>query len=497
MKSASFLYCSLLLFLICFYLPTYAQLETAHWYFGREGLNFQQLPPRLISNSALRTSAQPVVISDSATGDLLFYSDGTQVWDRNHAIMANGDSLAGTTGLIFSQPAIIVPVADRADQYYLFTLKRAGESQIGGLDVSSLHYSVVDMRGNNGLGEVSTKNRHLYDSLDNTVTAIPFADEEGYWLIATKTEDKHCFVVWSITSEGVGVPVKQCTDLNPINTANALNARMKPSPDGQMLALTQWQFDPGPFYLFRFNDTTGVLADPLVVGNLSQQIGLSFSPDSRQLYLSAYDSTILPQHSGPPHIVHQFEVSHYDSVAISRSLTAAPIPDFSKMSDLQLGLDGQLYGIRNFLTADNRSPAFLTVIQDPNLPGFGSQIQLRSLEDRRFLYTVFPNFMQHYFRQDLIHLPDSGKEEGDLCDPHLAVQLFPNPATAQITIQVEEPCFDPYTLRIIAPTGQLLGDAVTVTEMITTVNVQSLATGMYLAELRFDDRVVSKKFIVR
>ncbi|MFP4505389.1 MAG: T9SS type A sorting domain-containing protein [Cyclobacteriaceae bacterium] len=438
-------------------------------------------------------------MSDSTTGDLLFYSEGKQVWDRTHTIMANGDSLAGNNHT-FIQSSLIVPTVGQADQYYLFTSEMMGEYQIGGLDVFSLHYSVVDMRRNNGLGEVSMKNQQLFDSLGRTITAIPFADQEGYWLIATKTEDEHCFVVWPITSDGIGIPKNQCTGLGPINTAFSINGRMKPSPDGQMLALTRWQFESAPFYLFRFNDTTGAVADPLVVSNLSAQNGLSFSPDSKQLYLSAYDSTSLTENqSSQRHVVHQFAVNDYDSVAISQSLTATSIRDFNSVTDLQLGLDGQLYGITRTPSDGEAHSTFLAVIQEPNMANFDSPIQVRSLEDRREEYTHFPNFMQHYFQQERIQVPTvPGDGEGnDPCDPSLAIRLFPNPTTTQINISVREGCFNSYVLRIIAATGQVLGKSLAIDDTETTVAIPSLAAGVYLAELRFSDRAVVKKFIVR
>ena len=59
-------------------------------------------------------------ISDS-NGQLLFYTDGVTVWDKNNAVMQNGTGLMGNGSS--TQSALIVPCT--CDKYFIFTTDAA------------------------------------------------------------------------------------------------------------------------------------------------------------------------------------------------------------------------------------------------------------------------------------------------------------------------------------------------------------------------------------
>ena len=61
--------------------PLFAQKETNHWVLGEYvGLDFNFEEP-VIFSSSLNTRYSTVSISDGATGELLFYSDGLTIWN--------------------------------------------------------------------------------------------------------------------------------------------------------------------------------------------------------------------------------------------------------------------------------------------------------------------------------------------------------------------------------------------------------------------------------
>jgi len=65
------------------------------WYFGRKaGLNFNQPVPIPLVNSAMNADEGSSTICD-INGNLLFYTNGVTVYNRNHQIMLNGENLAG------------------------------------------------------------------------------------------------------------------------------------------------------------------------------------------------------------------------------------------------------------------------------------------------------------------------------------------------------------------------------------------------------------------
>ena len=135
--------------LSCFFgLYATAQQETAIWYFGEgAGLDFNSGAPVPLTDGALVTQEGGASIAD-ATGNLLFYTDGSTIWNRNHAQMPNGTRLRGHASS--TQSAIIVPSPGDPNIYYVFTVFVQGNP--GGL-----RYNIVDMTLDGGLGDITTK----------------------------------------------------------------------------------------------------------------------------------------------------------------------------------------------------------------------------------------------------------------------------------------------------------------------------------------------------
>ena len=78
----------------------FAQGEAANWFFGTgAGLTFDlatgEATPNSLALGTINTNEGCSSISD-VNGNLLFYTDGRNVWDRNFQIMPNADYLNGT-----------------------------------------------------------------------------------------------------------------------------------------------------------------------------------------------------------------------------------------------------------------------------------------------------------------------------------------------------------------------------------------------------------------
>jgi hypothetical protein len=75
------------------------QVESTHWYFGDSAaIKFVDTGVVALTESAMFSREGCATISDSS-GNLLFYTTGFQVWNRDHELMPNGDSLFVPTGL--------------------------------------------------------------------------------------------------------------------------------------------------------------------------------------------------------------------------------------------------------------------------------------------------------------------------------------------------------------------------------------------------------------
>src|SRR4051812_40298919 len=106
------------LFILLLQLSITAQQANV-WYSGlNAGMDFNGSGPVALTNGMVNTSEGCAAIAD-AGGNLLFYTDGLTVYDRNHTIMPNGSGLAANASS--NQAAVIVPFPASSTSYYIFT----------------------------------------------------------------------------------------------------------------------------------------------------------------------------------------------------------------------------------------------------------------------------------------------------------------------------------------------------------------------------------------
>ena len=136
----------LLALIAFFHVKIIAQAEASKWYFGiNAGLDFSANTPMYLEDGQLSTDEGCATISES-NGNLLFYSDGITVWDKQHNIMPNGTGLTGDVSS--TQSAIIVPKPGSNFIYYVFTVDDSAGP-------NGLRYSEVNMNLNNGNGDIT------------------------------------------------------------------------------------------------------------------------------------------------------------------------------------------------------------------------------------------------------------------------------------------------------------------------------------------------------
>ena len=263
-----------------------AQKEENIWYFGdRAGINFNTSPPTALTDGVINTNEGVATISDS-DGNLLFYTDGSTIWNRNHGIMDNGTDLGGNSTT--TQSGVIVPRPQNPNIYYVFSV--GCEAGIGGCATgyTGLQYAVVDMSQDGGLGSVTSKDNRLENTTTEKLTGVFHANEKDIWVI-THQHGNSIFNVYSITSAGINTTPNQ-HNVGSVHKANAISTigYMKISPNGRYLVVAVW--GDNFIEVFDFNRSTGVISNPRRVnvrsplGNLYRPYGLEFSPDSRYLY---------------------------------------------------------------------------------------------------------------------------------------------------------------------------------------------------------------------
>jgi len=87
----------------------FSQKQGNIWYFGDHvGLDFSTGNPITLVNGQTDASVEGTAVMSDSSGALLFYSDGSKIWNRNHQIMPNGDSLLGHWSS--TQSSLIIPL---------------------------------------------------------------------------------------------------------------------------------------------------------------------------------------------------------------------------------------------------------------------------------------------------------------------------------------------------------------------------------------------------
>lgn len=356
----------------------YAQAnEGRYWYFGnRAGLHFgNNGVVNALYDGALATVEGCATISDAA-GNLLFYTDGITVWDKQHQVMPNGFGLLGDPSA--TQSAVIVPAPGAPLKYYVVTVPAFPNMNVG------LRYSIVDLSLNGGLGDVTIKNNLLISPVTEKVTAVRHQNQVDYWLI-THEWNSNRFFVFKVDATGIVIPavVSSVGDTHNGADFNVLGY-MKLSPNGRRIAVAR-AFS-NRVEVFNFNTQTGEVSNPygfsydFVNFNTEGQYGIEFSSDNTKLYVSTSGYGKIVQHNlagggaGPGQII---------------ATDGAPY-------GLQLAPDGAIYVAR--LGAQD-----LGKIPNPNLAGAAcgyipQALHLDNGSGLHFSQIGLPTFIQSFFK---------------------------------------------------------------------------------------------------
>jgi gliding motility-associated-like protein len=383
----------LIFILLALATPSFAQKEAAIWYFGNNaGLDFNSGSPVALTNGQLITNEGCTTISDK-NGKLLFYTDGSIVYDRTHKIMSNGFGLLGHRSS--TQSAIIIPKPNDPNLYYIFTVDEPNpdntdDNLLNDKDPpnNGLNYSIVDLKLNGGLGgiPINEKNIHLitYDinnieeskfKCSEKITAVQHADGVSFWVI---THFINNFYAFKISTLGVDKkPIQSQTILNiPIGgyIYNAIGY-LKASPNGTKIAIANTAARPsselgpkgeiirntGNVLLYDFDSDSGKVNNPITLLNNTNPYGLEFSAKSKKLYVTLNNFDASGNTLGSSLI--QFDLKNSNIINSNTTINSSSYVAGS----LQLGIDEKIYRSSYPFGSDGINK--LSVINNPELNG--------------------------------------------------------------------------------------------------------------------------------
>ncbi|PHR70561.1 MAG: hypothetical protein COA67_08015 [Lutibacter sp.] len=376
-------------------LVIFAQGEANIWYFGENaGLNFNNCSPFAIIDGELNTIEGCSTFSD-ANGNLLFYSDGTTVWNKNHTIMPNGNDLLGNPSS--SQSAMIIPKPGSSTIYYLFTV--GAETQSAG--EPGFNNYVIDMDEDTGLGDIIEGPIDLsqgrFRDWTEKVAAVKGAENGTFWVLSYAPGR---FYAYKVTSDGIAS--------SPITSsafwANDRRGYLKISPNGTKVAIAH-QAD-GAFLTYDFNDNTGRVTNELALPLITEgnkPYGVEFSANSKKLYVhasnDAFNSLLDDNPTDPTHIstLFQFDISLASDFAIINSRKIIHTGELFRGS-LQLGPDRKIY--RSLARSYTEGIPLLGVIESPENDGVACNYQHATVGLLgRFSTQGLPPFIASIFSQ--------------------------------------------------------------------------------------------------
>ncbi|MGH2552296.1 MAG: hypothetical protein ACRDEB_01200, partial [Chitinophagaceae bacterium] len=351
---------------LIFLFIVFASLQTAAqqnniWYFGlKSGLNFNTVPasspPIAIDNSAMIADEGCSSICDK-NGELLFYTNGVTVYNRSHQVMMNGNNLAGNISSV--QSCIIVPIPGSDSLYYIFTSDALENNYARGYC-----YSLVNMRRDNGNGEVIAKNILLQGPCTERLTAVRHADGLSVWVI-TNDNSSNTFRAWLVNCNGFQ-PIPVVSNVGVVLDQDLVTntGMLKASPDGKQLCHTHFpvhEFAPNFAQIFDFDNATGTLANPRTINFTDAQfLTCEYSADSKMLYLvRTFDNAIDQVEATLPTVA---------NILGSRVTINTGTANFM---GIQLAPDGKIYLAQQ--------STYLGAINHPNTKGTGCDYQQKQL----------------------------------------------------------------------------------------------------------------------
>jgi len=336
------------LFLIGLNCLCHAQKENNIWYFGlNAGLYFNSGLPVPLLNGAINTTEGCTSMADTS-GNILFYTEGINVYNRNNVAMPNGTGLMG--GNSASESAIIVKQPGSNTLYYLFTVPDQGSN-------NGLRYSIIDITLNGGFGDITaTKNILLHTPITEKLVAARHSNGTDFWIVSHEL-NSDAFYAYQLSSTGLNTtPV--ISNVGVSHGGNAIGY-MKISHDASKLALAITYLDQ--VELFDFNNSTAVVSNPITFpapNVYPQPYGLEFSCNNGYLYFAESGN------AGGVDSLYQFDLNAGSPAAILASGLVVGGSVNRYLGPLQMGPDYKIY-------VGRYGTGYLGVINDPDIGGLG------------------------------------------------------------------------------------------------------------------------------
>jgi Secretion system C-terminal sorting domain len=363
--------------------PASAQKEGNNWIFGLscplcdsieygfflmhfEGDTFSMGRKWLTPNTMDFTNT---TLSDSS-GNLLWYSEGVNIYNQNDEIIPEGDTFPEKYSNYFpcAHCALLLPLGDQRDKAtFLFSdffkwfnpIALPGGGWFGGNHI--LSSSTIERDSITQTSVVTNREEVLLvDTFSARLSAVRHGNGRDWWVLANK-DSTNLFYRFLVDPSGAHLYGEQ----NEGTLVSSSLGQSNYSPNGKWYAIYNTIGTPRWscwLDLYRFDRCTGLLSDHLQI-ELDSSIypgGLAFSPNSRFLYVSIWDD------------IYQYDLEALD---IKASATLVATYDGFKEVWLNLELPTRFFTMalapdnKIYISTPNYATRYLHVIANPDALG--------------------------------------------------------------------------------------------------------------------------------
>lgn len=500
------------------------------WVFGQNEWNFNNsgTPDFVNTQVPQYTKYATASVSDSNSGNLLFYSDGITVFDSNNNVMSNGTQLLGDPstnatldefyinasicqGTGVGQNTLILPKPGSASNYYLFTnintqFNDCISGFFSGQDfVFGLRYAEIDMSANGGLGAVISKNNLITNDPSTGITATFNAAENGYWLLSASGGDLDAY---GIDATGISSSPVSTT------TATPIWGDINVSPDSARLL--------NGYNLYDFNNATGIISNPNNILSSAGTFELSYQNQSNSKRISEFsaNSSIIYLAINEPTLCIDCNLFARTGIAmyniLTEELVGVEFGDYlfpfesNRTANLQRAANGKIY-----LTFFNQEYEFDFINTDFGWNEFVAPFTYHSFDwgvindPNTWNATADPvtdivaplGVRNGYtFPQLIPEAPCNTDErrrnsdEIDSLQKHSLLRLYPNPASNFVNWSFDDTVARSFNVSIFTA----LGTEVYTAKNTYRMDVSQLSEGIYFVKLiTADGKTYVKQFIVK
>lgn len=421
--------------LLILFLNSYSQHKEANiWYFGDRGrLDFNSgepvVPP--YSYASPYGGFQGNAVQCDTSGNLLFYSEGYHIYNREHDIMLNGEELAGGDRTS-SQRVLIVQQPGHDNIYYVFIVGRGTDSSTG---LSGLWYNIVDMEKDGNLGKVIQKDVFIPAAHDakNMLFSLKHKNQHDIFIITHKAAEKK-YATFLLTNNGFNTTPVLSESQNNNNFSHSIGQYIKVSYNKKYLFHSDIDDTPGFIEICKFDDETGSIEYMYTEYKMNPQgeniypSGIEFSPDSKYAYIAF--------HNRNDHVdIYQYDMQYVENAGQFTN-SAVPISIDGPGLGLQLATDGKIYCSYD---TDNGIPGiwhyqYVSVIHKPWVRGAACNFEADAIDLGEPCYgpSLVNIHLDYLYRFEW---------EGACAGPDNGITFKPNfqPTPASITWNFDDP----------------------------------------------------------